>query len=155
VPRKLKVFRAHFGFYDEIVAAPSQKAALEAWGAKPHEFSQGFAKVTEESALVAAALAQPGIVLKRQFGSKGAFKADAKLARVPATSTKKQEALARAKRKREEDAARQAEREAAAAAARERKEKLRDIERREAALAEEKRAIRKEFAKKESTKKRK
>ena len=30
--RKLKVFQAQFGFYDTIVAAPSQAAALRACG---------------------------------------------------------------------------------------------------------------------------
>ena len=32
MPRPLKVFRAHLGFYDTVVAVPSQKAAAEAWG---------------------------------------------------------------------------------------------------------------------------
>jgi hypothetical protein len=36
--RRLKVFQAHLGFYDTIVAAPSQKAALEARGASSRKF---------------------------------------------------------------------------------------------------------------------
>jgi hypothetical protein len=69
-----KVFRAHLGFYDTIVAATSQKAALLAWGAGPSEFAHGFAHVTEDPQAVEAALKQPGVVLKRPYGSKGAFK---------------------------------------------------------------------------------
>ncbi|HWA89334.1 MAG TPA: hypothetical protein VG889_04825 [Rhizomicrobium sp.] len=69
-----KVFRAHLGFYDTIVATTSQKAALAAWGAAPAEFAQGFAKVTKDPEAVAAALKQPGVVLRRPYGSKGAFK---------------------------------------------------------------------------------
>jgi len=72
--RKLKVFRTHLGFYDLIVAAPSQKAALEAWGASPHLFSQGFAAVETDPRLVGAALKKPGVVLRRQFGSKSRSK---------------------------------------------------------------------------------
>jgi len=69
-----KVFRAHLGFYDTIVAATSQKAALAAWGAAPAEFAHGFAKVTTDPKAVAAALRQPGVVLRRPYGSKGEFK---------------------------------------------------------------------------------
>ena len=69
-----KVFRAHLGFYDTIVAAPSQKAALAAWGASPSEFAHGFAKVTQDPQAIEAALAQPGVVLRRPYGTKGAFK---------------------------------------------------------------------------------
>jgi hypothetical protein len=153
MPRKLKVFRAHFGFYDEIVAAPSQKSALEAWGARPVEFKQGFAAITDDPALVAAALAQPGIVLKRQFGSKAVFKPDAKLSGIAGPSAKKRDSLARTKRKREEQAARKVEREAAQAAMRERDARLRDIDRREAELAKERRQVQAGFARKARTSK--
>ena len=37
---KLKVFRTPIGFHDAYVAAPSQKAALEAWGADSNIFAQ-------------------------------------------------------------------------------------------------------------------
>jgi flagellar biosynthesis GTPase FlhF len=73
--RKLKVFRTHIGFDDLIIACASRKAALDAWGASAHLFTQGFAAETNEPALVKAALARPGIVLRRQFGSRGEFKA--------------------------------------------------------------------------------
>jgi len=80
---KLKVFHTHIGFDDMIVAAPSQKAALEAWGAGPHLFAQGFAEMTAEPALVKAALSQPGIVLRRQYGTKGKFTAQRSRLQTP------------------------------------------------------------------------
>lgn len=51
---KLKVFQAHFGFYDTIVAAPSQAAALRAWGVHQNVFADGQAKLTTDEAAVAA-----------------------------------------------------------------------------------------------------
>ena len=77
---KFKVFRTHIGFDDMIVAAASQKAALEAWGAGAHLFAQGFA---EDPVLVKAALGQPGIVLRRQFGTKGDFTAQRSRLHMP------------------------------------------------------------------------
>jgi hypothetical protein len=96
---KLKVFRTHIGFDDLIIAAPSRKAALEAWGASAHLFSQGFAAETNEPALVKAALARPGMVLRRQFGSRAEFKAGAlRLVEPPARPEPKQVAKAPAKK---------------------------------------------------------
>src|SRR5215467_8214576 len=83
---KLKVFRTHLGFYDLIVAAPSQKAALEAWGAGRDLFSQGFAAVVTEPDLAEAALNKPGVVLRRQFGSQGDFRENAEALRAPKES---------------------------------------------------------------------
>lgn len=142
--RRLKVFRAHLGFYDTIVAAPSQKAALEAWGAAPSEFHQGFAAETKEPELVAAALAKPGIVLKRQFGTKGAFEPDAPLV-APKTSPKRRAAQESARRKREADAARKAAKAERDAAKRERDDKLKEIARRQAELQAERDAVETEF----------
>jgi hypothetical protein len=98
---KLKVFRTHLGFYDMVVAAPSQKAALVAWGASPHVFAQGFASVTTDPELVEAALKKPGIVLRRQFGSKSKFQEGAGTLTVPRASVTK----AAARREREHRAA--------------------------------------------------
>src|SRR5437879_6525246 len=84
--RPLKVFRAHLGFYDTVVAAPSQKAALETWGAGKGEFAKGFAKVTNDPVAVQSALANPGIVLRRPFGSDGPFKREADPVRAPKES---------------------------------------------------------------------
>lgn len=77
--RKLKVFQAHFGFYDTIVAAPSQAAALRAWGVHRNVFADGHAKLTTDEAAVAAATAQPEMVLKRPVGSDGPFEFEATL----------------------------------------------------------------------------
>jgi colicin import membrane protein len=42
--RKLKSYQTSQGFFDLAIAAPSMKAALEAWGANSNLFHQGFAK---------------------------------------------------------------------------------------------------------------
>src|SRR5437660_1402205 len=96
--KRLKVFQAHLGFYDTVVAAHSQKAALEAWGAGQGEFSKGFAKLTTDPAAMRCALAHPGEVLRRPFGSKGDFKRDADPVPPPKTSPKHDRA-ARERRK--------------------------------------------------------
>jgi hypothetical protein len=83
---KLKVFRTHLGFYDVIVAAPSQKAALEAWGAGSNLFVHGFASVVADPALTEAALRKPGVVLKRQFGSQGEFSESGESLHAPKAS---------------------------------------------------------------------
>ncbi|MEO6340406.1 MAG: hypothetical protein ABIO39_10235 [Caulobacteraceae bacterium] len=71
--RKLKVFQAQFGFYDTVVAAPSQAAALRAWGVNQNLFASGDAKVTTDEAAVAAATAHPEIPLRRAVGSSDPF----------------------------------------------------------------------------------
>jgi hypothetical protein len=68
MPRALKVFRTPAGFYDAVVAAPSQKAALAAWGTTTNLFASGDARVAEDPALQAEALAHPGEVIKRSRG---------------------------------------------------------------------------------------
>lgn len=91
--RRLRVFQAHLGFYDTVVAAPSRKAALEAWGAGAGEFAKGFAKVTQDPAAIDAAIKQPGTVLKRPYGSSGAYKAEADLPSMPKLSAKARKAV--------------------------------------------------------------
>ncbi|WP_426615309.1 cell envelope biogenesis protein TolA [Bradyrhizobium sp. McL0616] len=49
------------------------KAALEAWGAGSNLFHQGAAKETDDPDVVAATMAQPGVVLRRPAGSNGCF----------------------------------------------------------------------------------
>ncbi len=71
--KKLKTFQTSVGFYDLAVAAPSMKAALEAWGAGSNLFHQGIAKETDDPDVVAATMARPGVVLKRPAGSSGRF----------------------------------------------------------------------------------
>lgn len=77
--RALKTYVTSIGFFELAVAAPSMKAALDAWGGAPNLFAQGFAKETHDPAVVKAAMAQPGTVLKRAVGSSGAFTQDAAL----------------------------------------------------------------------------
>ena len=67
---RMKVFRTAIGFHDAYVAAPSQKAALEAWGADSNIFAQGIAEqVDGDSAPAKQALAEPGTVVKALRGS--------------------------------------------------------------------------------------
>ncbi len=66
---KLKVFRTPIGFHDAYVAAPSQKAALQAWGSARDLFARGVAEVVTDPALTAEPLAKPGTVIKRSRGS--------------------------------------------------------------------------------------
>jgi hypothetical protein len=73
MPRRLKTYQTSLGFYDLAIAAPSMKAALEAWGAGSNLFHQGVAKETEDAVVVAATMAKPGVVLRRPAGSNGRF----------------------------------------------------------------------------------
>ena len=77
--RKLKTFVTSLGFFDQAIAAPSMKAALEAWGADSNLFHQGAAKQTDDPDIVAATMAVPGVVLKRPVGSAGPFREHADL----------------------------------------------------------------------------
>ena len=77
--RKLKTYETSIGFFDLAIAAPSMKAALEAWGADSNLFHQGAAKQSEDPDVIAATMAAPGVVLKRPVGSSGPFKEHAEL----------------------------------------------------------------------------
>jgi hypothetical protein len=68
--QKLKVFCTPIGFHDAYVAAPSQKAALEAWGADSNLFAQGVATQVTDRKLIAEPLGNPGAVIKRLRGSR-------------------------------------------------------------------------------------
>ena len=61
---KLKVFRTPIGFHDAYVAAPSQKAALEAWGTGTNLFAAGAAELVTDPRLTKEALARPGEVIR-------------------------------------------------------------------------------------------
>jgi colicin import membrane protein len=124
MPRKLKVYQTSQGFYDLAIAAPSMKAALEAWGASPDLFRNGFAKQSEDREVVAAAMAQPGVVLRRPVGSNKRFQEHAELPTAESLSEhfKKTEVprkkttapkSPKADEQAERDAAEEAEREAA------------------------------------------
>ena len=82
MPRKLKTYVASIGFFDLAVAAPSMKAAAEAWGSGDTLFKFGGAKESDDPAVIAATMAKPGVVLRRPVGSSGAFKEHADLPKV-------------------------------------------------------------------------
>jgi hypothetical protein len=69
--KKLKVFRTPIGFHDAYVAAPSMKAALEAWGSSTNLFTQGAAELVTDPKLTKAPLARPGEVVRVPRGSEG------------------------------------------------------------------------------------
>lgn len=84
--RKLKVFQAQFGFFDTVLAAPSQAAALRAWGTHRNLFATGDAKVATDEAAIAAALEDPGTLLRRAVGSNEPFAlAPTSLPKIPDT----------------------------------------------------------------------
>src|ERR1700755_577266 len=71
--RKLKTYQTSLGFFEQAIAAPSMKAALQAWGADSNLFHQGAAKESTDPDVIAATMAKPGTVLKRPVGSDGPF----------------------------------------------------------------------------------
>src|ERR1700753_2551040 len=71
--RKLKTYQTSLGFFDLAIAAPSMKAALEAWGAGSNLFHQGIAKETDAPDVVAATMSKPGGGLKRPASWDGRF----------------------------------------------------------------------------------
>jgi hypothetical protein len=77
--RKLKTYQTSLGFFEQAIAAPSMKAALEAWGADSNLFHQGAAKESTNPDVIAATMAKPGVVLKRPVGSDGPFGEHAEL----------------------------------------------------------------------------
>jgi colicin import membrane protein len=89
--RKLKVYRTSIGFFELAVAAPSMKAAAEAWGSDPDIFRRGFAEETDDAKVVEAAMAAPGVVLRRPVGSHGQFGEQAALPKAPEEGRKKSE----------------------------------------------------------------
>jgi hypothetical protein len=77
--RKLKTYQTSLGFFDLAMAAPSMKAALEAWGADSNLFHQGAAKESHDPDVMAAAMAKPGVVLRRPVGTDRPFSEHAEL----------------------------------------------------------------------------
>ncbi|HLG89138.1 MAG TPA: hypothetical protein VKZ79_18310 [Alphaproteobacteria bacterium] len=73
MPRKLKVYQTSLGFYDSVVAAPSQAAAARAWGADPDLFRRGTAREADDPQAIEAALAHPETPLRRAVGSSDPF----------------------------------------------------------------------------------
>ena len=77
--RKLKTYQTSLGFFDLAMAAPSMKAALEAWGADSNLFHQGAAKESHDPDVIAATMAKPGVVLRRPVGTDRPFGEHAEL----------------------------------------------------------------------------
>ena len=73
---KLKVFQAQFGFFDTVIAVPSQAAALRAWGTHRNVFATGHARLATDQAAIAAALEHPGTLLRRAVGSNDPFRVE-------------------------------------------------------------------------------
>jgi hypothetical protein len=111
--RKLKTYQTSLGFYDQAVAAPSMKAALDAWGAKSNLFHQGIAKETDDPDIVAATMAAPGVVLRRPVGSDGPFTEHSELPTDLAEDEGKPKSRARPKSKLEKRPAKTATKRAA------------------------------------------
>ena len=78
---RLKVFVTSDGLTDYVVAASSRPKALAAWGSHQDLFKTGLAHETDDAALVKAATAQPGEVLRRAAGSRATLE-KMKLAKV-------------------------------------------------------------------------
>src|ERR1700753_964959 len=79
MPRNLKTYITNLAYFEMAIAAPSRKAALEAWNMSHNAFQHGFAKQTDDPKIVAATMAKPGVVLRRAVGTKGEFKEQAEL----------------------------------------------------------------------------
>jgi colicin import membrane protein len=143
--RRLKAYQTSLGFFDLAIAAPSMKAAAEAWGSPINVFKQGLAKETKDPAIVAATMASPGVVLKRPVGSNIAYSRDAKLPKnLPPAEVKDRQAKYRPQSKGRPALDNGATRSAALAFERERER--RERERRQEEAAREKHRKRREQA---------
>ncbi|KAA9019623.1 hypothetical protein [Sphingobium limneticum] len=160
---KLKVFCTPIGFHDAYVAAPSQKAALQAWVSDADLFARGIAEKVTDPKLMEAPLEKPGVVIKVSRGTaadhfetkeptrpadrtskkrktvREAEKADSKPAPAPPKPKKKIPRPSRAKLEAAEQAVDQATADL--------KEKLADIDARKRALDAERRTLRADNAK--------
>ena len=148
---KLKVFRTSTGFHDAYVAAPSQKAALAAWGSDHDLFARGIAERVEDPELTREPLEHPGTVIRRLRGTtaeqiaalpkdKPRARRDPPEARSPSRASK---TTPKPKPRPDRAPVREAEDALAEAEARH-AEALAELARREAALARERRALEKQ-----------
>jgi hypothetical protein len=140
--RKLKTYQTSLGFFDLAIAAPSMKAALEAWGADSNLFHQGAAGESDDPDVIAATLKRPGVVLKRPVGSDGSFNEQAALpanlsSRTGPTKSARKSKGSKAKKPPTRPIDRAAERKAALAYEREKQRGARELEREEAARQKE------------------
>jgi hypothetical protein len=136
--KKLKIYETSLGFFDLAIAAPSMKAALEAWGADSNLFHQGAAKQSEDPDVVAATMAKPGVMLKRPVGSNGPFKEHAELpTNLRDVTARPSKAARKPKKTSSRPAEKAAEQKAAVAYEREQKRRDRERAREEAARQKE------------------
>ena len=141
--RKLKTYQTSLGFFDLAIAAPSMKAALEAWGADSNLFHQGAARESDDRDVIAATLKKPGVVLKRPVGSDGSFNEQAALpanldsSTGPTKSNRKSKGSNAKKKPPSRPIDKAAERKAALAYDREKQRNARELEREEAARQKE------------------
>jgi hypothetical protein len=153
---KLKVFRTPIGFHDAYVAAPSQKAALEAWGSDHDLFARGVAERVEDPELTREPLEHPGTVIRRLRGTTAeqiaALPEDKPSARrsppegdtaAPARPARAAKAAPKPKPRPDRAPVREAEEALAEAEARHADAQA-ELARREAALARERRALEKQ-----------
>jgi colicin import membrane protein len=142
--RRLKTYQTSSGFFDLAVAAPSMKAAAEAWGSRTNVFRQGFATETRDPAIIAATMAKPGVVLRRPVGSHVPFTEHAELPKdLPVEKVRAKQAKPQKERpspKIDSKASR------SAALAFEREQKRREMERRKQEATREKERKRREQA---------
>jgi len=137
MPRKLKTYQTSIGFFDLAIAAPSMKAAAEAWGSDKDVFKKGFARVTNDPEIVAATMAKPGVLLRRAVGSNDPFSENAELPRIDKVAQKKPRSQGKKPTSKSHGIDKQAAKEAAFAF--EKEQKRRDTARREEEKAREKR----------------
>ena len=134
--RKLKVFETSLGFFDLAIAAPSMKAALEAWGADSNLFHQGAARESHDPDVVGR-LPCPGQASfsSAPWGSDGPFKENAELpTQLPGDGGRQpKKTRTQSKRRPSRGADPDAERKAALAFQKEEKRRERERRREEAA----------------------
>jgi colicin import membrane protein len=140
--RRLKTYQTSIGFFDLAIAAPSMKAAAEAWGSDTDVFKKGFAKETHDSEIVAATMAKPGVLLRRPVGSNDPFSEKAELPQIDKIAEKR----GKSQPKRQEPKAHKVDHKAAkdAALAFEKEQKRRETARRKEEIARQKERERRE-----------
>src|SRR3954452_20606113 len=82
--RKLKTYQTSLGFFDEAIAAPSMKAALEAWGTKTNLFHQGVAKEVDDPDIIAATMRKLGSHSEAPYWLKWAIQRTCRSAHISA-----------------------------------------------------------------------
>lgn len=136
--QKLKVYRTPIGFHDAYVAAPSQKAALQAWGSDANLFARGVAEQVTDPVLMKGPLAQPGKVIRKLRGT-----AEEQLAALPKSGRSPAKKKPARPKKPPSRAALEAAETALAEAEKRQRTEISALQVREAALARERRALEK------------